>query len=618
MAGLIFRSEHPRLGEENSVINTGHSPEDVSRIVREVIARHNETVAVPKLRFAGFSNKKWMAESKVPQADLDGGITFLSFRCEDLNSDNHKNFCGVLSNPDVHACGNMVRKPNSPPPTKAWVMLMPAGCEAIDTPADKWTLSGNPDLAQVMLHEIGHTLGLQHANATQAQCEAGGNVHVGDPDGANGVMQRASPSMYPAFRSWRRDDLAGLDHLYQAATGPFELAWLNDDAYPDYPPEDGANSLADMNVSRSAVVSNRPNASWQVLATTAPDGRVLHRVLDAAGNPTPALADTVVDPSPSGRTWATPAAAASGDLGSDPRIFVAWFANEEPDSTSMDLRVATRSASDLAWTFENHPDSFRVNRLAATFLPNPEAFVVTTMMENTSEIALLLFDTNGTSLGPVMVLEGISAFDVGSPICTESRCLIPYSEPIFGGPDFGLVEVEFAADESAVTVIGQELIPSLDTRGRLALLEDTQGLLATIGAGRLALGSYPGIVPDGTLVELDGDWPLGLGHWTEGTTDHWRMFQPRGVACGDGIVQAGESCDDANDIAGDGCDACVLEPEDDSDASEGGKGNDEVGDYGGSEDPGQEGCECRASRTRAPVGVSTLLGLLAIRRRRTQ
>jgi uncharacterized protein (TIGR03382 family) len=600
--------------DSNSVANTGHSPEDVARIVHEVIARHNETAAVPKLRFAGVSNDhEWVVESDTPWEDLESGITILSFRCEDLDSENEGKLCSPLSKPGVHACANMVG--TDIVDTRGWVILVPAGCDAIPTPADKWTLTNNPDLAQVVLHEIGHTLGLQHSNVTQSKCEEGGNVHGGEPDGANGVMQTAAPAKYPAYRSWRRDDLEGLDHLYQAATGSFELAWWNDDEYPGYPPEDGASSLAGMNVSRSAAVSNQPSAGWQVLATTAPDGRVLHRVLDASGSPTPSPTDAVVDPGPSGRTWAMPAAA-SGWSGSDPRIFVAWFANEETSSTSVDLRVATRSANDLAWTIEDHPDSFRVNRLAATFLPTPETFVVTTMMENTSEIALLLFDAQGVSLGPVMPLEGIPAFDVGIPVCAQSRCLIPFSEPVFGGPDFGVVEVEFAADESAVTVIGQEVLPSLDTRGRLGLIDDAQGLVGTIGAGRLLLGNYPGIVPDGALVEANADWPLGLGHWTDGEIDQWRMFQPRGVVCGNGIVQAGESCDDMNDIAGDGCHACAMEPEGDSDTSDGGNGNDEVGDLGGAGEAGQEGCECQAASGGTPIGVFAVLGLLVIRRRR--
>jgi MYXO-CTERM domain-containing protein len=241
------------------------------------------------------------------------------------------------------------------------------------------------------------------------------------------------------------------------------------------------------------------------------------------------------------------------------------------------------------------------------------------MHENTSEIMLLLFDTDGKSLGPAMVLEGIPAFDVGAPLCTGSRCLIPYSDPVFGGPDFAIVEVEFAVEQTAVTVIGQEVLPELDTRGRLALFERGDELLATIGAGRIALGSWPGIAPDGELKHADDDWPVGLGHWTHADEiDEWRMFQPRGLQCGNGIVQATEGCDDMNGIAGDGCHGCALEPqtEDDSDTNDGANGNDEVGDHGGTGENGEEGCECKAARTGSPAGVLALLALLAVRRRR--
>jgi hypothetical protein len=64
---LAWKLEFPDLripvyvawDETNSVAYTGRSPEDVARIVLEVIARHNESVAAPKLYFAGFSDKVW-------------------------------------------------------------------------------------------------------------------------------------------------------------------------------------------------------------------------------------------------------------------------------------------------------------------------------------------------------------------------------------------------------------------------------------------------------------------------------------------------------------------------------------------------------------------------------
>jgi hypothetical protein len=197
-----------------------------------------------------------------------------------------------------------------------------------------------------MLHEIGHTLGLQHSKLTRTECEADAGIHGGNPDGTTGVMHGTSPGKYAAYRSWRRDDLEGFDALFHTVTGAFELARWNDDEYPDYPAEDEAISLTGMSVTRSAAVSNQPGVGWQVLATTGPNGRVHHRVLDALGGTAPELGLTAVDLEPSGRTWAM-SAAAGGWSGSDPRIFVAWFANEQTNTTLVDLRVATRSVNDL-------------------------------------------------------------------------------------------------------------------------------------------------------------------------------------------------------------------------------------------------------------------------------
>ncbi len=592
----------------NSVANTGHSPEDVARIVSEVIARHNESVAVPKLRFAGFKSKKYWKDSDTPYVDLDEGITVMSFKCEDLNSEKaNKNLCGALSK-KVHACAGLYG--DDMHHTRGWILLLPAGCDNIPTPENKWTLSGDADLAGTLMHELGHTLGLQHTNVTQTECEAGGNVHGGDPNGGIGVMHGPASAYYPAYRSWRRDDLEGLDFLYHTVTGAFELARWNDDEYPDYPAQEDGVSMTGIDVSRSAAVSNQPDVGWQVLATTTPYGRVHHRVLYASDGAMPDVPLTVVDPTSSGRTWGMPAAA-GGRSGSDSRIFVAWFANEQPTSPNVDLRVATRSLSDLEWTFENHPEPFRINRLAAGFVPGPESFIVTTMHDFTSEIMLLLFDAHGMPLGPSILLEGIPAFDVGAPLCTGSRCLIPYSEPVFGGPNFGIVEVEFAAGQSEATVIGQEVIPELDTRGRLGLFEHADGLLATIGAGRIGVGNYPGIAAEGVLKD-NGDWPLGLGHFFDVEIDQWRMFQPLGLECGNGVLQATEGCDDMNDIPGDGCHGCELEPLDDV-----GNGDDEVGDdFGGDGESGEEDCECGATNNLAPAGMLLALGLLALRRRR--
>jgi hypothetical protein len=128
-------------GDDNSVANIGHTPEEVARIVREVVARHNETVAVPKLRFAGFTDSPWSELSDAPYEDLDSGITIMSYKCEDLDMMSEGNLCSALSQ-ENHACGNV--RGDGMLSTRGWVILVPAGCDTIPTYDDKWTLGVIP------------------------------------------------------------------------------------------------------------------------------------------------------------------------------------------------------------------------------------------------------------------------------------------------------------------------------------------------------------------------------------------------------------------------------------------------------------------------------------------
>ncbi len=296
------------ISPENTVARTGQSPHDVARIALEVIARHNESAQVPKLYFAGFTNERFDNSIASPvvsaAARLPAGVTIMSMPCEDNAS-----LCG----PGATGCGSFASRgafgdPSTHKDPLGWVFFVPPGCDD----SAGYSMNSYGDMAHIMLHEIGHSLGLQHSNRSKAVCETQfNNTHGGPIDGTSGVMNSALPAGFAADRTWRRDDLDGFDHLYAAAAPTYELAWWRDENSPDYPEDAAANSLVGMSVSRTAVVSNRAASDVQALVSTAPDGRVVHRILDAQGGASPDLSAIAVDPGPGGITWSLPTVAMS-------------------------------------------------------------------------------------------------------------------------------------------------------------------------------------------------------------------------------------------------------------------------------------------------------------------
>ncbi|NJK31652.1 MAG: DUF4215 domain-containing protein [Deltaproteobacteria bacterium] len=125
------------------------------------------------------------------------------------------------------------------------------------------------------------------------------------------------------------------------------------------------------------------------------------------------------------------------------------------------------------------------------------------------------------------------------------------------------------------------------------------------------LGDHPSLAPDvGAQFNPVQDWPVALSQWTTPRSTQRRIFQPRPIKCGNGIVQGSEPCDDGNKLAGDGCDLCAIEPADEADELD----TDETAGVGS--DEGASGCECRVGRQPRNLAPSfVLLALLAIRRR---
>jgi cysteine-rich repeat protein len=125
----------------------------------------------------------------------------------------------------------------------------------------------------------------------------------------------------------------------------------------------------------------------------------------------------------------------------------------------------------------------------------------------------------------------------------------------------------------------------------------------------------------------------GLGYFLGGTLQNviggttnvnWIYTPPEGDPCGNGIVDAGEECDDGNAVDGDGCSAdCILEPDsdgdgvadfadncpDDSNEDQEDRDGDEIGDVCDPfpDEPDNDQAQCEADLTQALADLDQCL-----------
>ena len=561
--------------EKSSFLQAGFSLPQAESLVRRMVAAHNETIGPPYLIYAGSTEMP--LDMKGLPTNRPIGITIESFSC-DQGGD-----------PQVYPCPDTDIACTSNPvfgkdlTSKERVIFRPSKSLCPEF-GHAWSLDfEGTDAATVLLHEMGHALGLGHSG--ELSCPG-----LTDDVGGAAVMSRP-PSASRAFgRDWRRDDIEGLRQIYGADMDHALYTWEDLD-FPGNPAESARVPVcADARTppAVTTAVADAAGPSAQLLAYTNGADQVAHlaRLGELfASSP----GGVVVDPSEHGISFAPVAVAYSDGDGIDPgRVLIVWSADESKTARPVRLRWAMRDLDADTWDYgylaTPHGAGQLSRRVAVGFDPGNRLFIITSIA-NTANPYVTALDLGGIQVGQPTVFGSLSnppfAVDIGKANCFLdagiSRCTIPYVSADFhpaDGPTHdifrnGWFDVEVEPD-GAVTLIDDALAPDsadLPSRGMVDLAAGPDGFRGALADWRYQLQRDPGVGSTNLPVLAAApfpaaDWPLRVGSRlsAHSPTQYTLLARRPGILCGNGSLDCDEACDDGNALPDDGCSpACQLE-----------------------------------------------------------